>query len=255
MKHVDLLSAVDGGIDLWWRMIGKLNGFSYHADDIEWVSPTARPGPERIFHVRLAGEKAESRIDEIITAIKGGNLPNGILLTPLSTPANIVDLLSSKGMSIDNFCPCMALELNRFHAEPEHEHIKVLPVLNSKTLSLWADIVNKGLFGCELFSMDQYTDMFRLENTNMYLAYLDGVPASACMTIHENGIATLECVATLAEYRRKGLGKAVVSRALLEIKKYDVDAISLRSEPDGVNLYKSMGFQEVCRRIVASMGS
>lgn len=253
MDNADALRAIDEGISLWWRTIGSVRGFVHRTGDIEWVKPAGGPGPGRIFHVRLAPEHAEERIDEIVVGMRNGALPGGMLLTPLSTPADTIERLAQRGLQIDDSSPCMALELAGFAAPPAASGITVSAVGDAGTLQLWAEVVNKGLFGCELFSPEQYEDMLRMESTRLYLGHLDGCAASACMTIHEAGTATLECVATLPEFRRRGLGAAVVSSAIIELKALGVGVVTLRSEIDAIELYRKLGFVEYCKRIVASV--
>jgi ribosomal protein S18 acetylase RimI-like enzyme len=245
------LRAIDEGICLWWRTIGSARGFARHTGDIEWVASESRKGPERIYNVRFAPEDAERRADEIAAAMRDGTLPRGMLLTKLSTPEGATELFARRGLRIDASSPCMALNLAGFAPAPAEGSIRTAVVDGAEGLRAWVGIVNRGLFGCELFTMEQYEDMYTLGNTSFHLACIGGIPASACMTVR-GATATLECVATLPEYRRRGLGAAVTSRALERLKELGVDTVTLRAEPDGVNLYKKLGFIEYCKRIVVS---
>jgi GNAT superfamily N-acetyltransferase len=254
MGNLRQLNAIDTGIRLWWHTIAKARGQSLHGNGLyEWVLSGNRCGPERIFNVRIPADSAYEEADRLLEGMKSDALPGGMLLTPLSTPGNIAGILARKGFKIDDSCPCMALELNDFAALTYPEEINVSAIGNENTLRDWERIVNDGLFGCELFSHEQYSDFYSLRNTELTIALYDGLPASACMTIWEGEDATLECVATLKEYRHKGLGRAVVSKALLNLKSKGVKTVTLRSEPDGINLYRKLGFTDVCNRIVASI--
>lgn len=254
MERLNTVSAVDKGITLWWRTLGKLPGLTYHqSEDYEWVSSQGHNGPERILNVRLRPDDTDMRIDRMIGSMKEGTLPSGIILTPSSTPSDIVERLSAKGLAIDSSCPCMTLELNSFAPAPLPLGIGVSAVKNALSFHEWANIVNTALFGYRFFDEDHQAGLLSFLNTRLYISDINGKPASACMVIWDGQTATVECVATLAEFRHKGLGSAVVSVALAGLKKSGVKLVTLRSEPDGVNLYTRLGFREQCRRTVASI--
>lgn len=253
MDRAEALRAIDAGIALWWRTIGATPGFEVHRSDIEWVSSEGRAGPERIYAVRIQPCGAARRLDEIEAAMRTGALPGSMLLTPLSTPEDIAEQLRRRGLSISDADPCMALELDAYMPGASGPHIAAREVRSESALRDWAEIVNRALFGGELFTLAQYAAMLTLESTRFYLAYWDGAPASACMTVRGGQVATLECVATLPEYRRRGLARAAVSLALSGMQEDGVKIAALRAEPDGIRLYEELGFMEYCRRVVASV--
>nr|WP_303740842.1 GNAT family N-acetyltransferase [Lutispora saccharofermentans] len=145
------------------------------------------------------------------------------------------------------------LELDDFNCQENlNEDIAVLKLEKDELLPEWVKIVNEGLFGCELITVDQFTDIFELGNVHFYIGLLNNIPASACMTIKDSDTSVLEMVATLEQYRHKGLATAVINKALDDLKKSGIKTISLRAEKDGVNLYKHLGFKDCFKRIVAS---
>lgn len=119
-------------------------------------------------------------------------------------------------------------------------------------LKHWVNIINTALFECEIMSFEQFYDIYNLDNTHLFIGLYNDVPASACMTIHEDYIADLDMVATLKEYRNKGLATAVINKAIVNLHNHGIKTVSLRAEPDGINLYKKIGFREYCKRVVAS---
>ena len=59
-------------------------------------------------------------------------------------------------------------------------------------------------------------------------------------------------VATLKEYRRKGVATATIDKALIDLHKKSIKTISLRAETDGINVYRRMGFKKCFVRTVAA---
>jgi GNAT superfamily N-acetyltransferase len=246
------LDCIDKGICLYWRSLGKARNMEIHAGDIEYVLSTPRGGPERIYRVSLAPETAEQRIAEIGAGIRAGSLPNGMLITPASTPENLVALLVRHGFSIDTADPCMALDLcNLRKPSPTDEAIQVFTLTDDTRLRQWADILNVALCGSEIMRYEQLHDLYDLNYATFFMALYEDVPAAVSMTLREGDTATLEFVATLKEQRHKGLGRAVVGAALRHLRDAGIVTVTLRAEQDGIRLYQHMGFMEICKRTVA----
>lgn len=273
------LEAFEQGILLYWRTLGRMRGMAIHDGDLEWVGPTpGNRGPARIYRVRLDPATADRRIEEILAAMRAGALPDGMLITPGSTPADLVERLRRKGFSIDTSGVGMNLELggvpatgaslggasSNAAASAPGLLASTSPVKDDAALASWAWVVNAGLFGGELLSLEQFGDILSLDYARFFLTRLGGVPASACLTLTGSAdgvsasapaaggdLATLEMVATVPEYRRKGLATAAVSAALDDLRRHGVRTVTLRAEPDAVRLYEKLGFRECCRRVVA----
>jgi ribosomal protein S18 acetylase RimI-like enzyme len=221
--------------------------------DISYLKADTDRGFERIFSVKLNKEDMDFRIQQMISYIKAGVMPDSLLITPNTEPANLAELLSQKGFSIDASGLCMLMKLDDYISQtPYSNNVEVVNVRNKEQLRKWLDIVNVSLFGCELVTIEQFNDIFNLENTYFYLGLLDGEAATTCMTITHGDTSVLEIVATLKEYRCKGVATMTIDKALVDLRKKDIKTISLRAETDGINVYKRIGFKECFARIVAT---
>lgn len=244
---------IEKGIEISWTTWGKMRDSTLNLGEVCYVKSDNNKGPERIFKINFSGADIDEKLMKMISYIKAGVMPDSMLITPGTIPANLAEMLSSKGFSIDASDPCMLLELSDFNYQQNmNECIGVSVLENDELLHQWVKIVNEALFGYEIISLDQFKDVFELENTHFYLGLLKGIPASACMTITDGDTSVLEMVATLEQYRHNGLASATISKALDDLKKLDIKTISLRAEADGVNLYKQLGFKECFKRIVAA---
>ncbi|HUF35528.1 MAG TPA: GNAT family N-acetyltransferase [Gemmatimonadales bacterium] len=75
-----------------------------------------------------------------------------------------------------------------------------------------------------------------------YLGYLNGEPvATAEATLHA-GTVGLYNIATLAAFRRRGIGTALTWQPLRDAKAAGCDLAVLQAAPDGVGLYRRLGF-------------
>jgi ribosomal protein S18 acetylase RimI-like enzyme len=248
------LACIQAGILLYWRALGGARGMELHAEDgLEWACSYSRRGPERIFQACLARAGLDRRLEAIVAAMKAGSLPDSLLLGPGVRPANLAQLLYHRGLTNDTSGACMALALEGFQPPaPRDASIQVQVVEDLERLHPWVEIVNVALAGFPILSFEGFQDIFRQAGASFFLATFDDVPAAACMTLASGELATLEMVATLVKYRNLGLGTAVTSASLTSLRECGTRVVSLRGEPEAINLYKRLGFREYCRRVVAS---
>lgn len=244
---------IEKGIELSWTTWGKMRDETLVLGDISYLKSDTGRGFERIFSIKLNGEDIDFRIQQMISYIKAGIMPDSMLITPNTEPENLAELLSQKGFSIDTSGSCMMMKIDNYVSQVTYSNnIDVINVCDREQLKVWTDIVNVALFGGELVTIEQFNDILNLENTYFYLGILDGKAVTACMTITHGDTSVLEMVATLAEYRRKGLATVTIDKALIDLRKKDVKTISLRAETDGINVYRRMGFKECFVRTVAT---
>jgi len=80
----------------------------------------------------------------------------------------------------------------------------------------------------------------------LYLARLpDGPPAAIGALIMGAGLPGVYVMATLPEYRRQGLGKAILARILSDATDDGSDFIALTASPQGYPLYRQFGFEHI----------
>jgi len=97
------------------------------------------------------------------------------------------------------------------------------------------------------WSEGSINDALNNPNSHFYLAYVDGKPAGYMGLQIFSGEGYVTNVATLPEYRRRGIAKALINKALenemefitLEVRESNIPAI---------NLYSSFGFEKVGTR-------
>ncbi len=246
---------IEKGINLSWTTWGKMRGETLTLGDISYLKSDTDRGFERIFLIKLKEEDINLSIQQMISYIKEGIMPDSILITPSTEPENLAELLSQKGFSTDASGSCMMMGIDDYVSKiPYSNNINVISVCNIEQLKTWLDIVNAALFGCELVTIEQFSDILNLGNTYFYLGILDGKAVTSCMTITQDDTSVLEMVATLEEYRHKGVATATIDKAIIDLRKKNVKTISLRAETDGINVYRRMGFKECFARIVMTYG-
>lgn len=246
------VDAVVKGIELSWTTWGKMRGEKLVLDDISYVKAENGKGFERIFSVNIE-ENQSFRVQQMISFIKAGLLPDSMLITPKTKPENLAEILSLKGFNINDKDPCMILHLDNYEEKKsEITGFEIVKITDKDRLADCLNILNTALFHCELITVDQLYDVLLLDNTCFYLGLFNGKPVTTCMTLMEGEISVLDQAATLQEYRRQGFASALINKALLDLKQKGIKTVSLRSEQDGIGVYKKLGFKECFNRVVAS---
>jgi GNAT superfamily N-acetyltransferase len=245
---------IEKGIELSWKAWSKMCGHTLISGDISYLKSEGERGFERIFSVKLGDKNADSRIQQMIAYIRAGIYPDSILITSETKPGNLAELLLQRVFTIDTSGSCMMMQMADYVGQNAcPDHIKVINVASKEQLGTWLEIVSTALFGYELITLEQFADLLNLDNTHFCLGTLNDKAVTACMTIIHGDTSLLEMVATLDEYRRKGLATATIDKALRDLRQKGVKTVSLRAEPDAIQLYKHLGFKECFARIVANL--
>jgi len=79
----------------------------------------------------------------------------------------------------------------------------------------------------------------------LYLARVDGVPASTVVTYEGGGECGVYLVATLPEMRGRGLAGAIVAHALAEARRRGCTTSSLQATARGRPVYERLGFRPI----------
>ena len=87
-----------------------------------------------------------------------------------------------------------------------------------------------------------------------FVAYVDGVPAAAAMLVHGWGRDEDRLGGHGAGVPSAGLGAAVTRAAVLAGFDRGADIAALESSPQGVSLYRSLGFRQITTYRVWSIG-
>ncbi|MFC4807923.1 GNAT family N-acetyltransferase [Paenibacillus sp. GCM10023250] len=77
-----------------------------------------------------------------------------------------------------------------------------------------------------------------------FLAYVDDVPAGTAMTFRTGDVGGLYMVATLKEFRRRGIGGVMVGHALLDMQAAGATLAVLQASDMGQTIYRKHGFEE-----------
>lgn len=125
-----------------------------------------------------------------------------------------------------------------------NEEIVAKPVTTLEEFSSWADICNSVLHdGYPIIHRINHFDICKNGIMPCFIGYYQGKPAAVCAILNNHGNSSLEFVATLKEYRKKGLARALCQTAMEDTFSNGARIITLRASAEAKNLYKSLGFK------------
>lgn len=167
--------------------------------------------------------------------------------------------LAAAGLSLQCAPPAMILPLLEWSDEgPTPPEVEIIKCSAPEDGQAWAkaslkgfrsSIIHQKTFGAFVSAM--VTGPTR-ENFCLLILLYDGEPAATSMVIFTPEGAGIFYFSVLKKFRRKGLGKALLSKSLEEAKKAGCSAAALSASPMGFPLYKQFGFQEWGRFLVHS---
>lgn len=120
--------------------------------------------------------------------------------------------------------------------------IEELQIDDESRLSNWIAIVSNVLFQNRKLDPRVFRDGIRNKYLKLFIGYYGGKP-SATTLLFLGETAGIYMVATLPEFRKKGLGRAIMSATHTAAFGLDYNEIVLQSTNEGKPLYSSLGYK------------
>jgi ribosomal protein S18 acetylase RimI-like enzyme len=198
-------------------------------------------------------EEAEEAIKKMIAKCQSRNVPLMWQIGPNAQPAELGSLLEKYGFSLADKVPGMAIEIHEMkNIPPIPQGFEIKRVSDETMLKNYLEVV-KEVFKMpdfviqtmmELFSFVGFEEILPIQH---FLGYLNDEPVATCGLILGAGVAGILDIATLSTARCQGIGTFMTAYPLQYVKKRGYNIGVLTSTEEGVNVYKNLGFEEVCK--------
>jgi len=257
LSHEDIVRACEENYINYWRCVGR----SPNADfsEANGITRCITGIHQDVFNVvlrcDLEGEDIEEKIDRAIQEFRARRVPLLWHTGLTSRPRDIGKYLEARGFPHDYDLAAMAVDLSSIGDSMETRgSIYVKQVETEAECAHWAE--------CLVRSWESPSDTLRWMQDNacfnlrvekelglnlprrMYLGFLDDRPAGACMLAWDDEIAGLEMVGTVHQARYKGVGSALVFKALLDAASMGFQFVVVLATVEGVRLYEKCGFKK-----------
>jgi GNAT superfamily N-acetyltransferase len=250
MNSLQIMKYIDDGANFYCRQLGNASHMEFVNNGYySMIYPKeGQEGGTSLFDVtldHLDDEQALKKVKEI----KDRNVHTwwGLCLSdriynmvwgkdrPVLTPEQI-----ENG---DEFYMAIFSNQKPVYSKPVDD-ITIQLVTTLEEFSIWADICNAVLHGgYPIVHRINHYDICKNGIMPCYIGYYQGKPVAVSSILNNNGASSLEFVATLEEFREKGLAKALCQRAVDDAFSSGANIITTRAFADAKNLYKSLGFK------------
>ena len=253
-----IIQAIEASMTYYTTLV-PLNNPKYIREEfndlVRLITELNHPVANWIVRVRFNEQNAERRIAENIGFFREKKIPMMWIITPNSTPSNILNLLENYGVQIPKGgSPAMVYDLRNLTEDHWNDalsrsKIQVIKVDSDSSLKLWRKVFQEGYSLSESLT-EIFLNLFLISKSSIFANYLVTInekPVSISSILYSSGIAGIFNVATIPDYRGKGIGTAVTLAPLMDAKKKGYEIAWLESSEMGENCYKRIGFQEYCK--------
>jgi GNAT superfamily N-acetyltransferase len=172
--------------------------------------------------------------------------------------SNLQPLLEEAGYEHVADMPVMVADLENIPMLSPLVNIHCKPVQNQDELEAWCKISS---FCIELSpgveeEYRRYCMNYNYKDTSkqeLSIASWDGMPVGSCLTFKSAEIATLYFIATLPEYRNRGIAQALTTYAMHRARNGGYLLAGLQATSMGIMLYEKLGFNTISTEYIYAL--
>jgi ribosomal protein S18 acetylase RimI-like enzyme len=198
---------------------------------------------------RLAAEIAPGRIAAAIDHFRSAQRPFSWWVGPGDRPDHLEELLQRAGLKALESEAAMTAELRSLVTEFEHAgNLRIERVRTREQLRQLADLCAANWDPPDVHVQRFYEAAAPILLADecpvwLYLGLVGADPVATTEPTEGGGIVGLYTVGTHSAWRRRGIGSAMVLRALLDATALGYQTAVLQAAPAGVGLYEKLGFE------------
>jgi hypothetical protein len=203
----------------------------------------------RVTDTALSTGNVEEKVKETIQYFKEWGVPFTWQVNPWDKPANLAQVLEKVGLKA-SLTPGMVIKLSDLKEpeKPEEYRYKVVETAEGRDEFAW---LMARAYGIPEEVHETFVDILNTieltDDYQHYIGYLDDTPVSTASILYDCGVAGIYNVATMPEVRGKRMGSIITTTPLMDAKRKGYEISIHHSSPMGYNMYKRLGYREVCK--------
>lgn len=138
--------------------------------------------------------------------------------------------------------PEMVLDLFHYHSKQHSDDIKIIEVNTEKDFTLWTEVAGKVFHFPAADISEFFKPLIDIAGDIPFLALYKGKPAATAMIFSANKTVGIYAMGVLPEFRRSGIGRAILDTCLCTAKNQHMQQAVLSASSTGKLLYQSMDF-------------
>ena len=215
---------------------------------------TGVPAPlfNAVLRLDVPDGELDEAIDEACDWFRSRRGPWSWYVGPASSPAGLARALEERGFKRATDPPGMASALGDLDAKDPGAEVQVVRVADRSTLRAWFDVFAPS-FELSRAAARAFHDLLVAAGLDdsapmrHLVAYQGNTAVATASVVPAAGVGGIYNVATRADRRRRGVGRAMTLAAMREVAALGFDTAVLWSTPAGLPVYKKLGFVERCR--------
>ena len=244
LADANLAVAVELNYAEWLRLQGKLPWVQFHDDGDALRLFAGDTWPQNsVALARFTPETASRRVAEILAPHLRRKVACNWVVGPVSQPSDLGKHLRAHGFRCMIHCAGMACDLNKSapsFASPDR--VKVELVGQPPSLyPLTTERRRRRHEGRGVMALVQPPQVWH------FAASLEGKPIGETTLCCGAGVAGIYAVEVLEEFRRRGIGTALVQAAVRQAQQLGHATAVLAATGMGMSVYARLGFREVCK--------
>jgi ribosomal protein S18 acetylase RimI-like enzyme len=249
MTEREIIRCIDDGANFYLQFFGDAVHMDYKKNDFySFIQPKqGEQGVCYIFNVKLE-KLSKKEQNEKIAEIKALNMP---VWWDLQCSDGLFQLIHGKNREKINKEPADGDELYMAILPDDALTSEIIPagmlvkkVSNSADFEKWANAVNIIMNGgyADIHPINHY-HLCKSGAINCFICYHNDNVVAVASIMNNEGVCSLEFVATDPNYRKQGLAKAVCSEAIKDAFNNGARIITVRAINEGTReLYSSLGY-------------
>jgi ribosomal protein S18 acetylase RimI-like enzyme len=253
LSPVTVPLALDANLIAYSSLFSSLPQAKLHDDGgLLWFETGVPNGLfNGVLQTRLEPETLPAAIEHVIAHFQRRHLPFHWHLGPSSHPRNVGDLLEAHNIRHVEDEPGMAVNLLALNEDlPVASNLLIHPVTTHEMVDQWTRV-----WGCgapeeiiqQWFTMYSGLPFGPDCSLRLYLGTIDEEPVATVFLFFATGVASINWVVTLPQFRHQGIGAAMTLLAAREARASGYRIGVLTASPLGITIYRRLGFQEYCQ--------
>lgn len=250
-----MLGAIEANLFGVWAQLARFPRVDYRdeAEAIRFIGGIPFPLCNSVMRAELSTAGIDGAIEQILLPFRERNLPMLWWIGPSTKPSDLEDRLAGHGLEYLNEAVGMAADLSVLPPDAERAMpVLIREVVDEDSLGDWLAVF-RIVFDVPGFVVDFFAAAMRHLGFGSDLPYrhfvglAGGVPVAVSSVFFGAETAGSYNVATLADFRARGIGTAMSRAAMNEARAKGYRWSVLHATPMGVPVYRKLGYRECCR--------
>lgn len=203
-----------------------------------------------VYRSVLDGPNVDAQIDSVVAEFQNRHLPMMWHIGPSASPTNLPELLQRHGLYHVEDEPGMVIELGTMNQSIEAPHNLGISLVDTdldlcKWVSVWAFDASEEVMS-DLVDIHRQFGIGGGNPWRYYIGSVEGKPVATSLLFFGEKAAAVHWVVTLPEFKRRGIGAAMTVHALRDARAAGYRHAVLTASPEGVGVYRRLGFHECC---------